>query len=970
MAPPLDNPELREGTEPASLPEMRPERWAQVKCIFDRVVELEASQRLEHLDRACGDDRALRQEVESLLDADGQADSVLDAPLSQALGDLFQPATAVGQSFGPYRVTGEIGRGGMAVVFAAQRADAQFDKAVAVKLIKRGMDTDAVIARFRRERQILANLEHPNIARLVDGGVSDDGLPYLVMELVDGEPIDAYCRGQRLTVSQRLDLFRTVCSAVHTAHQNLVVHRDLKPSNILVTAEGIPKLLDFGIAKLLDVSADGTAGGAAPAGQPTALGLRPMTPKYASPEQVRGQAVTTASDVYSLGILLYELLTGQRPFELEGLSTREIEDAVCEQPPARPSTCQGLSKRLRRRLRGDLDTIVLMALEKEPRRRYHSAEQLSEDIRRHLQGLPVAARRHTVLYRASTFVSRHRWGVLAVGLLFLSLVGGLASTIWQARVAQDERGRAEWVSNFMVDLFTISHPSQARGESITARQVLDRGAERIRRNPDTAPQIRAELLRSIGLAYAKLGLFEKAEPLLKEAVDMRHRDADSHPLALMAALNDLGELLTDLARYPGAEALHRQALTGRQQYLPADDQAIVESLNSLALALYHQHRHDEAESLLRRALALQSDDALADPLLNSTRNNLALVMKAQGQLAEAESLYRLALASNRRYLGEDHPDVALNLNNLAEILRAEDRCEQAIELYQAALDLEERLLGDDHVDIAGTRNNLAGCLKDLQRWDEAEALYLSALEIRRRALGEEHPAVAATLNNLAEVYYGRRDLARTETLYRQALALTRHLYGETHPDVARILGNLATVLADQGDVEAAEALYHQALGLHRQLDGEKTLAMATQRHNLARLLLRAKRPAEAEPYFRAAFEVRQLHLDAEHRDVAQSLFGLAIAAGLAGPPERAEPALRQALELWQRWPQEGRVQIAGLQSLLGGGLVTRGALEEAETMLLESEVARPDPRTRQRLVELYELRGQPVLAARFRGPPP
>jgi serine/threonine-protein kinase len=977
---------------------MSPERWTRIKSLFDQSVGLEATERQDFLDLACGTDVSLRAEVESLLSADASADSMLDAPLSQALETIFGSATSVGRRFGSYRVVREIGRGGMAVVFAAQRDDEQFEKQVAIKLIKRGMDTDAIIARFRRERQILARLEHPNIAYLLDGGVSDDGLPYLVMELVEGEPIDAYCDRLALSISNRLRLFRTVCSAVQMAHQNLIVHRDLKPSNILVSPAGIPKLLDFGIAKLLDDVADGPPTNL---DHPTVAGLRPMTPEYASPEQIRGEAVTTVSDIYSLGVLLYELLTGHRPLELQRLSPRQVEEAVCERQPLRPSSClhrpdtlittearriestsadhstpqdivggcrEGSGQRLRRRLQGDLDKIVLKALEKAPHRRYRSAEQLSEDLHRHLRGLPVVARKNTVFYRWSTFVRRHRWGVAAVVLIFLSLVIGLISTAWQAKVAREERERAEWVSQFMVDLFAISHPSKARGESVTVRQVLDRGAERVDRELAEVPRVRAEILRSMGLAYAKLGLFEKAEPLLLEAVELRRGKAGGNHLALMTAINDLGELLTKLARFQEAERLHRQALEGRSRSLDERNEKVVESLNSLAVALFHLHRRSEAETLLRQALDSQGSSPIRDPLLNTTRNNLALVLKSLGRMTEAEAFYRLALTSNRDHLGDDHPEVAINMNNLAEILRTQDHCDQAIGLYESALKLEEKLLGHDHANLAVTLNNYAGCLKDLERWDEAESLYLSALQIRRRALGEDHPAVAATLNNLAEVYFGRGDLNRSEALFREATALNRQIHGEEHADVARNLGNLATVLVARKSYVEAEALYREALEIRRSLGGEKNLAVATQHHNLARLLLRTQRFEEAEEQFGAALGIRQLHLEGDHPAVAQSMFGLAVAASQQGPPRRAEPILRRSLDLWQRGPDTGRVQIAALKSLLGGTLIHLGQLAEAETLLLASEAAKPDQRTRKRLVELYETLGKPDEAEPFREP--
>jgi eukaryotic-like serine/threonine-protein kinase len=459
---------------------MDAERWEFIKGVFNAALELPPAERAAYLAHACGGDAELRRQVEDLIAAHEEAETFIeDSPaahkseLWRAVGAWVkdEDATFVGRRVGAYRLVREIGHGGMGAVYLAVRDDA-FRKRVAVKLVKRGMDTAEVLRRFRHERQILAALEHPNIARLIDGGTTDDGLPYLVMEYVEGEPIDRYCEGHKLPVAERLKLFAEVCAAVHYAHQNLVVHRDLKPSNILVTKEGTPKLLDFGIAKLLNPEMAGLTF------NPTGEGGRLMTPEYASPEQMRGEQITTASDIYSLGVILYELLTGERPYRLDRRAPHEILKIVCEQEPERPSTAASRAVRtagaaaptktrsrdagarteapekLRRMLRGDLDNIVLMALRKDPRRRYLSANQLAADLRRYLDGRPVTARHDTFAYRAEKFIRRNRAGVTAAALIALTLSGGLATTAWQARTARRERARAEQRFNEVRSLAT------------------------------------------------------------------------------------------------------------------------------------------------------------------------------------------------------------------------------------------------------------------------------------------------------------------------------------------------------------------------------------------------------------------------------------------------------------------------------------------------------------------------------------
>ena len=447
---------------------MELDRWQQIEDLFQATLDCERARRDSLLDEACAGDRSLRDEIESLLAA-YEKSGFTDAPaFADGLRLIEKNHTdiLIGRRIGPYKVIREIGRGGMGTVYLAARADDAFQKFVAIKIVRRGLDTDDIIERFRNERQILATLDHPNITRLLDGGTTDDGLPYFVMEYIEGEPIDLYCDERKLTITERLNLFQGVCAALRYAHQNLVIHRDIKPGNVLVTREGVPRLLDFGIAKLLSAVTEPQ--------MKTLVGLRPLTPEYASPEQVRGEAMTTSSDVYSMGVLLYLLLTGHRCYR-RASSAAEIERAICEEEPEKPSlvvmreeaglednearitpdsvsrTREGTPDKLRRRLEGDLDNLVLTALRKEPQRRYVSAEQFSEDIRRHLANLPVMARPDTRGYRTAKFIQRNKAWVAMVALTFLSLTGGIAISLWQTHVARKQR-----------DLARVEHAKAAR----------------------------------------------------------------------------------------------------------------------------------------------------------------------------------------------------------------------------------------------------------------------------------------------------------------------------------------------------------------------------------------------------------------------------------------------------------------------------------------------------------------------------
>jgi len=484
---------------------MTREQWQAVRNVLEPALDLAPSKRGAYLDEACAGDAALRREVESLLQADDRAThafltgkAIDHVELSE---DTAPPDTLQGRRIGPYLVLEEIGHGGMGTVYRAVRADDQFSQQVAVKAVRSGLADKLAIQRFKAERQILANLDHPNIARLLDGGATEDGRPYVVMEYIQGSPIDQYAEAHALSLHERLTLFRTVCSAVAYAHQRLVIHRDIKPANILVTADGVPKLLDFGIAKILDDPQQ--SAGVSIGAEQTVTIVRLMTPEYASPEQVRGEPVTTATDVYSLGVVLYSLLTGRRPYVLTSKTAHEIVQAVLETEPEKPSASN-------RRLRGDLDNIVLKALRKEPARRYTSVEQFSEDIRRHLDGLPVGARPDTLAYRGSKFVRRHKWAVLAAGLAVLALTGGMAATLREAYIARAERARAEQRFNDVRQLansmlFEVHDAIQNLPGATPARKVLvDRATQYLDKLAQEAKGD-LSLQRELAAAYERVG---------------------------------------------------------------------------------------------------------------------------------------------------------------------------------------------------------------------------------------------------------------------------------------------------------------------------------------------------------------------------------------------------------------------------------------------------------------------------------
>jgi serine/threonine-protein kinase len=751
-----------------------PERWQQIKAVLEEALEREGSERAGFLDAACQGDDELRREVESLAASETEIGDFIETPVYRIRPDEVKPL-AVGERIGAWRIVHEIGRGGMGAVYLAERADQEFEQMVAIKVVRRGMDTDEIVRRFRSERQILAHLDHPNIAKLFDGGTTLDGRPYFVMEYVEGRPIDQFCAERKLSVRERLELFQRVCSAIHFAHQNLIVHRDLKPANILVTADGVPKLLDFGIAKLLDPTQEPFA--------LTRLDLRPMTPEYASPEQVRGEPITTASDVYSLGVLLYLLLTGQRPYR-PTTDPQALADAICKTEPVRPSSAIARAgevkapsvetKLLRRQVTGDLDNIVLMAMRKDPKRRYASVDQLSNDIERHLQGLPVVARKDTLGYRTRKFVGRHKVGVSLAAAALLLIVGFsiTVTLLWQR--SERARERAQAVSGFLVDLFSAPDPKQSHGADTTAREMLDRGAQKMDQSFTDQPELRADLMSTMGTVFLSLGSWDQARQSFAVALD-----------------------------------LHRKTL--RQ-----DDPQVVNDLHNLATALHQLGKNADAEPLVREALRLQSQRG-------DTRNidyakgltNLAAILEEKGDLDQAEGLYKEALAIKKALPKVDEQDIAVSLNNLGKVAQDRGDLKTAEKNYQESLAIRRRLAKGPDPDVATALNNLGSLLQDLGDLPGAEEAYREALELRRKLYPGPSAKVAFSLSNLGRLLQLRGDLAGAESCLREAVSMADQTLPPDHPNRGAFLQNLASVLLSERKAAEAEPQARKALAILR-----------------------------------------------------------------------------------------------------------------------------------------------------------
>jgi serine/threonine protein kinase len=834
-----------------------PERWRKAEEVFGLAMEAAPEARERLVAEACGEDEALRQEVLSLL---ASADTATEYLSRVAIRAGIRPAQGaealVGRTVGPYRLVRVLGRGGMGAVFLASRADHQFEKEVALKILPLGMTSPEAVRRFHRERRIVARLEDPRIARLLDGGVSEDGTPYFVMEYVDGEPLDEYCDAHRLSIARRLTLFLDVCDAVEHAHRHFIVHRDLKPRNILVSGEGSVKLLDFGIARILepeDDEEDLTRTGHA----------HPMTLSYASPEQVRGEPITTASDVYALGVLLYKLLTGLHPYRREFTSPSDAERVICGETPTVPSRRlaaeesreiaeardASLSK-LQRELSGDLDAIVLTAMRKEPSRRYPSVHQLSEDLRRHLQGYPVRARKDSVGYRASRFVRRHRIGfaasvtvaALAAALMAVSVRHTL-TTAALGRALSREVETTQQVSEFLVDLFRTSNPMEGFGDTVRVRTLLDQGLENLAQEKGGTPEVRARTLMVMGRVYGNLGLYDEAVVLQEEALRTwrslygrvhpevaealealassydrarqptialgyfeealaTRRAVGGAPLSEAVSLQGMGRLLRDQGNPDSAETLIREALRIRNAAAGEEDFQTVQTVLDLAFVLRGKGEADSAQALYERAIqGLEAHGDSAAVILPAALNNLAYLHRTRGENAEAEALYRRAVALERQW--GTVPNLLLLMNNLAATLDEEGKQAEADQVLADAIQVSEQYWPDGHWRV-GSAYGARGAFRMLQEDPAgAEPFLREALEISLQELTEDNARTA-----FAHMQYGicLRDLRRFEEAEAQLLAafdwLSEH-NGVGSPYTQPTVAHLVTLYEAWGKPDAA-----------------------------------------------------------------------------------------------------------------------------------------------------------------------
>ena len=845
--------------------------------IIERALALGPRERSEYVRLACGADETLLSHVLLGIGEDRSQSGFWD-DVAAGESNSHDPAveSLEGQRLGPYRILRKLGSGGMGDVYLAERADDEYQQQVAIKLVRSGVFSRQVQSRLRMERQILATLQHPNIARLLDGGRAHDGTPYLVMEYIDGEPIDAYCDRRRLSPQERIALVRTVCAAVHYAHQNLIVHRDLKPNNILITAQGVPKLLDFGIAKLLDTRQSAATLAV------THAEYRVMTPAHASPEQVRGDVITTASDIYVLGVLLYELLCGRRPFQLLGASLLEMERIICEQEAPTPSemvtrtarespeliadivACRSTTPaRLQKFLHGELDSIIDMAMRKDPERRYSSAEQLAADLGRHLDGKPVLASKDTWLYRTRKFIGRHKLAVAASTAAIVTLAAFATITFVQAQriayerdIATTERTRAEQVSSFLVELFELSDPSRSRGAQVTARELLDIGARRVSLGLADQPETRATLLSTIGTVYQSLGLYADSVALLEEGLNSQIKIHGPRDPAVAVALRSLGDALCDRGDLAQCEARLTAALDMQREVLGPDALEIAPTLMSQGRLAQLRGDSGAAERLFEQSLQIYRTHGQERTTgATSVMNELAILYSYGGRQDKAATLYRAALDIDRQALGNDHPQVGHHLHNLAVALQAQGKLEEAAPLYEESMQVLQRVLGERHPQTLDAAANYGRFLHRRGELQRAEEMLARVVELDRQARGPRHAFVAHDLVNLGMVRLDLQQHAEAEQDFRAALDIYAEALPADHPYVVSALSGLGRCMLEQNRLGEAEQTLRKAKEIAAKSVPADSPQLAAANSSLGRVLMAQRRTNEAAPLLRESYPI-------------------------------------------------------------------------------------------------------------------
>jgi serine/threonine protein kinase/tetratricopeptide (TPR) repeat protein len=842
-------------------------RWQRVQTLFHEAADMPASEQRVFLETRCGGDAGLVSEVLILLEEDARGGSLLDGDVADVASQIFNDSSSGSlpfKEFGPYRIKQALGEGGMGVVYLAKRED--LGNEVAIKILRDAWVSPARRERFNAEQRTLAQLNHPSIARLYDADTSPDGTPFFVMEYVQGIPLTNYCKAQKCSIAERLRLFRAVCEAVLYAHQHAVIHRDLKPSNILVKGDGSIRLLDFGIAKHLENLGELV--------DQTITGLRMMTPAYAAPEQIRGEQVGIQSDVYSLGVVLYELLAGRLPFDLTKCSPSQAEKVLTEQEAEKPSDVSGKAAAsaetngrgvtASRTAWADLDVLCLTAMHKDPQRRYQSVEALIRDVNHYLDGEPLEARADAWHYTLGKFVRRHWRLVSAAAVVFALLVGLVifyTVRLTRARnAAVMQAARTQRIQRFMLNLFQGGDPAAGPADDLRVVTLLDRGVQEAR-SLDAEPAVQAELYETLGGIYQKLGKLEQADSLMESALAKREALYGPDSTETAKGLLALGSLRDAEARYGDAERLIRQALDRDRRQLPANDPAVAKAMLALGGVLEDRGAYDQSIAILEQTVQLYSAPGAEPVELADSLYELANAHFYAGHYEKSEEINERALAMYKQIYGERHPRVAEILINLGAIQLDTGHYAAAEQYDRQALDSVQAWYGKDNPETATDLTILARSLVYQKRYAEASDLLQQSLVIKERTFGKVHPSVASTLNELGSVALQEGKYDAAEQYFTRMADIYRTEYGEQHYLYATALSNLASVYTAQQQWTRAEKLYRQAIPIYVESQSPTHINTGIARIKLGRTLLRQLRYGDAEAETHAGYDILRTQMD-------------------------------------------------------------------------------------------------------------